>query len=80
MVADKSFGRSFLDDLGATYVHVLYFKRFGGPPNGKTVLFVWWYFLEIDPCNCLVHLHADSGQCTSCYIDLYKVTHIVIFV
>ena len=35
MLADKPFGLTFLDDVGATYVQVSYFKLFGGPPDGK---------------------------------------------
>ena len=35
MVADEPFGLTLLDDVGATCAQLSYFKRFGGPPNGK---------------------------------------------
>ena len=35
MVADESFGRTFLDDYEAIDAQVSYFKWFGGPPDGK---------------------------------------------
>ena len=35
MVADESLGLTFLEDSGANDAQVLYFTRFGGPPDGK---------------------------------------------
>ena len=35
MVADESLGLTFLEDSGANDAQVSYFKRFGGPPDGK---------------------------------------------
>ena len=35
MVADKSFGFTFIYVLGATDAQVSYFKWLGGPPDGK---------------------------------------------
>ena len=55
MVADKSFGLMFLDVFGAMDAHILYPKRFGGPPDGKNqqiYCFVfgerpWWEPLKL---------------------------------
>ena len=35
MVADESLGLTFLEDSAANSAQVSYFKRFGGPPDGK---------------------------------------------
>ena len=35
MAADESLGPTFLEDYGANDAQVLYFKGFGGPPDGK---------------------------------------------
>ena len=59
MVADEPFELTFLDDVGAIYVQVLYFKRFGGPLDGKTILFLF-FFVGIDPCG----NHSKDGTYT----------------
>ena len=38
VVADKPFGRTFLNAFEAKYAQVLYFKLFGGPPDGREPL------------------------------------------
>ena len=35
MVADESLVLTFLEDSGANNAQVMYFKGFGGPPDGK---------------------------------------------
>ena len=50
MVADESFGLTFLEDSGANDAQVSYFEWFGEPPDGKED-FVLWYFVGIDPCG-----------------------------
>ena len=50
MVAEKQFGSTFLNELEAAYAQVLYFIRFGGPPDGKAE-FVYGFFVGIDPAG-----------------------------
>ena len=49
MVADESFGHTFLYDSEATDAQVSYLKWFGGPPDGKES-FLCFCFVGIDPC------------------------------
>ena len=39
VVADESFGLTFLEDLEPISAQVSYFKGFGGPPDGKADFF-----------------------------------------
>ena len=50
MVAEEPCGPKFLDDLEASYAQVWYFIKFGWPPDGKVLFFIW-FFVGIDPAG-----------------------------
>ena len=46
MVADKPFGRAFLDVMGTAAAPVFYFTRLGGQPAGKKHFFIYVVFVD----------------------------------
>ena len=50
-LADESLGLTLLEDYEANDAQVSYFKRFGGPPDGKEHFVFLWFFVRIDPCG-----------------------------
>ena len=82
MVAEEPSGLTFLDDVGATYAQVSYVIRFGGPPDGKALVFVgdlWESILRgTIKGGVLLQIHVYCDKCISYHIDLYTTTCIVI--